>query len=510
MLDSEGPNPSRPLHCPRTDGTQRIMSSRRALPGMGGRRTASRLGRVALVGLVTVLTLAPGYLASASGTPGARGPAGILPAAVYPSTCATKPQLSIAATPTAGTVPLRVQFTSNITGGCAPYVMEWEFGDASEKTGLNVNHTFRSAGNFTVFAEVTDSSAASAEDRTTIHVSGGAGSLAVNVSVTPDNGTAPLQVTAWANVTGGNTSQTGTIQWTFGDGGSGTGSPIYHTFGAPGTYTLLATTTINSVMVNGSATVVVAAGGGTGSATNLSLLALPPSAHPPANISIYAFTNGANPPFNLTVCFGDGSDCAMGPSEWNGSSPALLVHQYLSPGNYSVQGTLTTPGGSIVAGASVLVQVTPGPTLEVEANASVIARSSPVQVTFLSTVTGGTPPYSIQWWFGDGTVGASASGVPVNHTYASAGSFHPFLLVGDAAGNLRNITFAAIEVASTPSGSVIPSSFAGLPTTDSLLILAVASIIGGLAIGLRWGRRARAQERAKEGEELVRELEEHR
>ena len=275
-------------------------------------------------------------------------------------------------------------------------------------------------------------------------------------------------------------------------------------------YVLKASALVNSVTVNGTTTIVVTTGSSTGPETNLSLLATPSSAHPPANVTIDAFTNGVGAPFNLTICFGDGSSCALGPDRWNGTPPAVLIHQYNEIGAFAVEGTLTNGTGAIIESASVLINLTQGEPFEVTATQTASTGMAPLAVSFLAAISGGTPPYAVQWTFGDGSLGSSAPGVPVVHTYLATGTFSPWLLVLDSAGNARNVTIANIHVAPSATLAGLPGSVAGVPTSDWIITLAAATVIAGTAIAGPTGWRRRKREREKEGEELVRELEERR
>jgi glucose/arabinose dehydrogenase len=68
------------------------------------------------------------------------------------------PTASIAASPTAGAVPLTVQFSgsgsSDPEGGTLTYA--WNFGDGSTSTGATVSHTYQSNGTYTARLTVTD------------------------------------------------------------------------------------------------------------------------------------------------------------------------------------------------------------------------------------------------------------------------------------------------------------------------------------------------------------------
>lgn len=70
--------------------------------------------------------------------------------------------------------------------------------------------------------------------------------------------------------------------------------------------------------------------------------------------------------------------------------------------------------------------------LAAQASAAPIAGGVPLTVTFLVTASGGTPPYTYDWDFGDGTTHSSLA--DPSHTYAAAGTYHPSVTVGDSAG----------------------------------------------------------------------------
>src|SRR5437867_1263588 len=63
----------------------------------------------------------------------------------------------ISATPTAGTMPLTVSFTSHVTGGVSPYQYQWTLGDGSTSPAANTVHIYVTGGNFTAWLIVYDS-----------------------------------------------------------------------------------------------------------------------------------------------------------------------------------------------------------------------------------------------------------------------------------------------------------------------------------------------------------------
>jgi len=69
-------------------------------------------------------------------------------------------QVRISATsPTNGVFPLKVYFTSQVSGGIQPYHYRWDFGDGSPSSDeAQTSHTYEQAGSYTVRLTVSDSS----------------------------------------------------------------------------------------------------------------------------------------------------------------------------------------------------------------------------------------------------------------------------------------------------------------------------------------------------------------
>jgi PKD repeat protein len=76
-------------------------------------------------------------------------------------------------------------------------------------------------------------------------------------------------------------------------------------------------------------------------------------------------------------------------------------------------------------------------------------------VSFNATISGGTPPYTFKWDFGDGTTG---TGRMVTHTYSSSGSFMVVLTITDAGG----ANFTSTHTLVVSSQSVSPLLYAGV------------------------------------------------
>ncbi len=148
------------------------------------------------------------------------------------------PSVSINATPTTGTAPLNVAFTSNAVdpeGQTLTYA--WQFGDGLVSAVANPSHLYQTTGVFTARCTVTDAGGLTASTQMTITVNSGGGTInqppSVSVTATPTSGTAPLNVVFNTNATDPE-GQALTYAWDFGDGViSSTINPshIYQTVG---------------------------------------------------------------------------------------------------------------------------------------------------------------------------------------------------------------------------------------------------------------------------------------
>lgn len=91
---------------------------------------------------------------------------------------------------------------------------------------------------------------------------------------------------------------------------------------------------------------------------------------------------------------------------------------------------------------------------------------SPLGVTFSAVVQGGSPPYIINYNFGDGT---SQEGQIVIHQYYGSGDFNATVTVTDSSGNVA-MASAIVHVRSPPSASPLVG-FAG--TVENLFVSVV-------------------------------------
>jgi PKD repeat protein len=148
------------------------------------------------------------------------------------------PVLSVAGIEVSSSDPMLGQpvgFSTSISGGSAPYSVDWSFGDGSVGSGLlNITHAFTTDGQFDVEATVGDASGASVSTSTTIFIS-------LNATIVSDAtiGAAPLNLTFFDASATGNSPVS--YLWAFGDGTSSLSGTPTHEFYAPGAYSVTLT-----------------------------------------------------------------------------------------------------------------------------------------------------------------------------------------------------------------------------------------------------------------------------
>jgi hypothetical protein len=178
-------------------------------------------------------------------------------------------------------------------------------------------------------------------------------------------------------------------------------------------------------------------------------------------------------PNNGTWSFGDAS-IGIG---------TTTTHTYTRAGLYEANFTVTDLIGQSAAGAAALaVNARPVPTFSLVPALPAAGGN----VTFVATVSGGTPPFVLGWDLGDGT--PTGLGSVITHVYASKGTYLVNLSVTDSAGAVAssNMTVTVASApASTPPGS---SSNTPIDLTSglgfALLLLVIALVVVAAVLGV--------------------------
>ena len=232
-----------------------------------------------------------------------------------------------------------ITFTAAVSGGTAPYNATFNFGDglSAEASGvgpdLTVTHTYTRAGSFSPTVNVTDA------DGATTNSTGAALGIALGPTIaaraTPAVGDAGVPIAFQATAPSPGVPPI-TYTWSFGDGKTGTGANVTHSYSTAGTY-VVNVTGVDSLGGKSTATVDVTV------APDLalsSLVATPSAPVAGASGSFFANVTGGTGPFSYSWLFGDGSQSAF----------AAPQHTYNSSGTYTVQVWVNDSAGSSVHG----------------------------------------------------------------------------------------------------------------------------------------------------------------
>jgi PKD repeat protein len=230
------------------------------------------------------------------------------------------------------------------------------------------------------------------------------------------------------------TSTTGTLVqwlWNFGDGSTGSGEVVQHTFRSAGTFSVTLTA-IDSIGASNSTTQTVTIGQGT--LPTAVILTSPTSPVVGQTINFNASTSRPAPGRTIRSYawdFGDGT---------TGSGPTT-THAYDTAGTYTVLLTVTDDVGRVATATTSLTVGTGNPTADFTFNPS--APRGGQDVTFdgsPSQAASGRTIVSYTWSFGDG---GSGSGQTVTHRFpavTTTTTFNVLLTVTDSQGKTSSTT----------------------------------------------------------------------
>jgi PKD repeat protein len=346
-----------------------------------------------------------------------------------------------------------VTFMATASGGTAPYLFSWSFGDKTGETGNPAIHAYSSAGTFTVSVTVTDANLASATMSHDVTVSEISQPLTGDFVFGLATSGKPVSFTATAS--GGVPPYSFT--WEFGDGGSAIGDSVTHSYSAKGSYAVMlrvddsgeeSVQAIHTVTVEPQPLIMVAQclGGTAGKPVNCNVLNLSGGTSP------YSFAwdlggdetiDGTGDSFSTTFPAKGTQLLLVTVTDANAQSASLTFELLIDP-------------QPLVASATIPATATAGNT-----------------VSFEVSVTGGTVPYTSDWDFGDGGTG---SGTPVFHAYSVKGSYLVSVTVSDA-----NSAVAQTQQLIVIMPQVLEADFAASPSpaTVSDLVTFTATVTGG-------------------------------
>jgi len=398
---------------------------------------------------------------------------------------------TVIASPTATDAPGNTTVTAAVSGGLAPYTIQfYQNGTAVGPAGSATTYapTGLAAGSYSYTAKVTDSATPTANTFTTTASPAATvtvnPALTVSLSASPTITDTPGSTTVTASVSGG-TGGPYTIQLTQGttvlDNVSGTTasytaiglSANSYTYTAnitdkSGSTTVGTTTGSVTITVNPALTVSLSASSATTDATGSPAT---------GSTTVTAAVTGGTTPYGIQF-YQDGVAVGTAGTASTYSASGLPV------GPHSFYAVVTDTAGSTVTTNTTLVTVNPALTVSLSASpATTDATGSPAtgSTTVTAAVTGGTIPYSIQFYqdgVAVGTAGTastySASGLPVGpHSF--------YAVVTDASGGSTSTTGIQSSTVSVTVNSALSASLsvsAG-PYTAPASLTVTAAITAG-------------------------------
>ena len=317
-----------------------------------------------------------------------------------------------------------IQFTDQSTDPDGEIVSwSWDFGDGSTSLQQNPTHRYASPGDYTVTLTVMDDDGLTDSTSKVVSVSS-PGELKARFTFEPSQPRVGETITFDASTSSG---QIISYRWDFGDGETGSGITVTHSYDSPGNYEVTLTVTDDKGATDSISRVVTVVKEGGGKPPRADFTFSPSN---PYTGEIVQFTDKSTDPDGTITSwrwdFGDGTS----------SLKQNPTHRYQQGGRFTVKLTVMDDDG--LTGSKEKV-------IEVRENTVPVAvftvPARPIvgeEVTF-----DGSASYddgeivSYVWDFGDGTTG---SGAVVTHVYNAPGSYQVTLTVTDDTGLTGSLT----------------------------------------------------------------------
>jgi parallel beta-helix repeat protein len=350
------------------------------------------------------------------------------------------PSVSLTVTPRSGDAPLSIVADASASTDTDNSPIEsyaFDFGDGTTRgpqSSPTVEHTYESAGTYTLKVTVTDTKGLASSSTTAIIANDAPPAAAL--TVTPSSGRAPLAVTADASGSSDpGSTPIDSYRFDFGDGtttGPQAGATAQHTYQEAGTYTVEVTVT-DTAGNSSAATTQVTVTAAQEAPPTAALTVSPSSGTAPLEVNADASDStdtDQTPIESYKFDFGDGT--VEGPQ----SSPTAS-HIYQEAGTYTVRVTVTDTGGlSSVATTQVTVDDGDAPP-SAALTVSPSSGTAPLNVSAdasASTDDDDTPIATYEFDFGDGTVEGPQASATAEHTYTDQGTYTVKVTVTDTAG----------------------------------------------------------------------------
>jgi PKD repeat protein len=292
--------------------------------------------------------------------------------------------------------------------------------------------------------------------------------IATNAAAVPVGGLAPINVSFTEATFEGFVPF---VQaWSFGDGGQSTGTVTTHQYRYGGAYRPSLTVTDRFGARSTSVLTIDVAGPVNGSFA-VETVALPAVGVAPLNVSFSGSASSGDPPYRYLWSFGDGSSSASN----------LTYHVYARPGLFTARFTAWDVFNTTTSRAVPVVIVAP---LELNYTAAVTVASAPFDLGVRALLTGGFPPYAVNWSWGDGTFSPGAN---ASHGYSHPAVYTVLVTATDSHFDSAVRSFTVTVTGGSNGGGSLVNGLLGGPA--GIAIAALAGAVVGAIVVRALGRR---------------------
>ena len=319
--------------------------------------------------------------------------------------------------------PTTVNFTNTSTSS-SPLTYQWDFGDGNQSTQTNSSDTYLTTGNYNVTLVATNTTGCSDTMIQPISIGNVKADFSmppgacINEAIVLQDSSSPAPISA---------------TWDFGDGNTGTGLSVTHTYTALGTYQITYKASFGgcSSIVTKTIDVTNKPIAGFSSASVLK------SCLPPLTVQ---FDNSSLNAANYIWDFGDGTSAT-------GTSPQ---HTYTISGAFTVKLIAIGIGGCSDTISKVNFVRINQPKIT-SFSGFPFHGCAPSTVPFKANVTSAEAIATYLWDFGDGTT--SSQGTPT-HVYSTVGTYKVSLTVTTVSGCTDSYTLnSAVVIAARPTAN---------------------------------------------------------
>lgn len=396
----------------------------------------------------------------------------ILPPASNPTAV-----FSFSPNPASANVPVQFNAAASQPGSGASQISSfaWTFGDGSSGTGQTPTHTFGAGGTYSVSLTVTNDrglTATSSQNVTVGNVTLPVASFTVSPQA-PGVGQ-PVFFNGSGSTPGAGHQTITSYRWTFGDGATGSGQTVSHTFSAAGNYVVQLTVVDDAgatATSNGTNVSVATASGGP--VANFTFSPGTPSVGETVIFDWRTSTSTQGSPIvSLDWNFGDASPAVHCPGDAACGTDGITQHNFQRTGAFTVVLIVTDSVGRTSIKSNQITVSQGGGNGGATTASFIFSPTNPSanQIIFFnaagSTAAAGHTLTGYRWDFGDGSITNSTT-PSTSHTFTSAGTFSVALTVTDDTNQTARVV-VPITVASGGTAGPPTARFTSSPSGPAI------------------------------------------